>query len=184
MIWHLLLVIVGDHPSFTPKWRDEFGWKWGHFIRDTSSHPHLSSHCTTCAGTFRCKLGCIEVNLGEQSLHNSTTVHLQWMKGPVIGRTLERKSACILWKSFCPSIPPRTHKFYPPKWQISMKGLLSFGNSGAGCSLVCLQNFISANFTALLARCGALHRGEEIVFKLETILLLPSTEQTSKGLFC
>ena len=46
------------------------------------------------------------------------------------------------------------------------------------------QNFIWANFTALLARCGALHRGEEIVFKLETILLLPSKEQTSKGLFC
>ena len=65
-----------------------------------------------------------------------------------------------------------------------MKRLLSFDNSGAGCSLVCLQNFIWANFTALLARCGALHRGEEIVFKLETILLLPSTEQTSKGLFC
>ena len=47
-----------------------------------------------------------------------------------------------------------------------------------------LQNFISANFTALLARCGTLHRRAEIVFKLETILLLPSKEQTSKGLFC
>lgn len=47
-----------------------------------------------------------------------------------------------------------------------------------------VQNFISANFTALLLlEWGAVQRGEEIVFKLETILLLPSKEQTSKGLF-
>ena len=56
---------------------------------------------------------------------------------------------------------------------------------GTGCwDPFVVQNFISANFTALLLlEWGAVQRGGEIVFKLETILLLPSKEQTSKGLF-
>ena len=83
--------------SLTRNWPG-FPWKWGHFIRDTSSRPHLSRPGTRLLW-----------NIVEPTLYTFNTVKLlhcsdegcccDWKKDRE-----RRKFACILWKTFYPPI--------------------------------------------------------------------------------